>query len=152
MSLKCTFGVYNVVEISKGRSRTANPPLELLPTDPSPHQRNSFLSQLRLGHCLLQEVQHVGAGDGWYADVWRRTSFVKIGSILQGGRRRGSKGLFWISWARRHGDWGPILTKDFRGSHNHEKCRPAREFHPVVVEQHFCSSERALKCQMREID
>ena len=63
MALKFTFGVYNVVEISKGRGRTANTSLGLLPTGPSPDQRNSFLSQLRLGHRLLQEVQHVRAGD-----------------------------------------------------------------------------------------
>ena len=63
MALKFTFGVYNVVEISKGRGRTADSSLELFTTDPSPDQRNSLLPQLRLGHRLLQEVQHVGAGD-----------------------------------------------------------------------------------------
>ena len=64
MALKCTFGVYNVVKVSQGRSRTANTSLKLFPTDPFPDQGNSFLPQLRLGHRLLQEVQHVGAGDG----------------------------------------------------------------------------------------
>ena len=63
MALKCTFGVYNVVKVSQGGGRTANPPLEILPTDPFPDQRNSFLPQLRLGRRLLQEVQHVWAGD-----------------------------------------------------------------------------------------
>ena len=63
MAIKCTFGVYNVVKVSQGGGRTANTSLELLPTDPSPDQRNSFLSQLRLGHRLLPEGQHVGAGD-----------------------------------------------------------------------------------------
>ena len=64
MAIKCTFGVYNVVKVSQGGGRTANPPLEILPTDPFPDQRNSSLPQLRLGHSLLQEVQHVRAGDG----------------------------------------------------------------------------------------